>query len=117
MERNDVTLCKLNPLRRRPCGWIAPRIVRPHAAGERLYWADGPRPLENLGQHLLHKLHLVGQVLVVPSAGIVRLVPHVPRKDAIVTGKPADDAGDIRLEPWNLRGISQSQTRTLHPSR
>src|SRR5665213_1206695 len=117
VKRNDVGLRKLYPRHRTHLDGIAPVVV-PHAAGQGLRRLLFARPRKHLRQQRFDKLRLVLRLVEASIVGIVRFVPEVPRKNAVVLPEARHDALHIRAQFGVVALVRQLvDARALHPAR
>ena len=122
MEGDDVRLAQLDPRHladgrsvRRGLGGAAP-----HSAGQRLLGTRLAGPAEHQRQERGHPRGLVFRLLrrIASAVGVVRLVPHVPRQDAVVLGERSHHPLHVGLQARLLAGVGQGRRAgTLHPAR
>src|ERR1039458_2523311 len=96
LEGDDVGALDLDLLRRAQFIGARP-VALPHAADDRLRGQCRAGVIEKLRQQRQHLFVLVDWLGLPESAGvqIVRLVPQVPRQNALIDGKRGDDFLDI----------------------
>jgi len=104
MEADDIALRKLDLRDRGFFSRVAP-VTGPHATGERLRGMGRPSPGEGFGQQTRHELGLVLRLAEAVAVVIVRLVPDVPGKDAIIFGERGDYADYVFFKLRLIRRI------------